>query len=45
MHIDLSGTGVGDDVVPSVFSLSPCHPNPFTAGLYDETGASGSRAG
>ena len=31
MRIDLSLTGV-DDVVPSVFSLSPCHPNPFTQG-------------
>jgi hypothetical protein len=32
VHIDLSGTGVEDGVVPSVFSLSPCHPNPFTSG-------------
>lgn len=32
IRIDLSGTGVQDDPVPTVFSLSPCHPNPFTQG-------------
>jgi hypothetical protein len=31
VHIDMTGTGV-DDQVPSVFSLRPGYPNPFSAG-------------
>ena len=31
IRIDMSGTGIGDDPVPSVFSLRPGRPNPFAA--------------
>ena len=31
VHIDLTSTGIGDDPVPSVFSLRPGRPNPFAA--------------